>query len=99
MFCKFCGKEISDEALACPNCGQPMSPRASGGVSQREWLTALLLCFFLGSIGAHSFYAGKTTIGILQIITLGGCGVWTIIDFINLITRTYTDVDGKYIVR
>lgn len=28
MFCKYCGKEISDEAQFCPHCGRALSDGA-----------------------------------------------------------------------
>ena len=45
--------------------------------SDKEWLVTLLLNLFLGSLGVHRFYVGKIGTGILQLITLGGCGIWT----------------------
>ena len=50
-----------------------------------EQIIAILLCFFLGSLGIHRFYLGYTTIGVIQLLTAGGCGVWVLIDFIRLI--------------
>ena len=54
--------------------------------SDKNWLATLLLCLFLGGIGVHRFYVGKVGTGILQLITLGGCGIWTLIDLIMIIT-------------
>lgn len=65
--------------------------------SEKEWLVTLLLCLFLGSLGGHRFYAGKIGTGVLQLITLGGCGVWTIIDLIMILTGKFTDKDGNEI--
>lgn len=66
--------------------------------NDKDWLSTLPLCFFLGGLGVHSFYAGKTGIGLIQIFTLGGCGVWALIDFIMIICGNYKDAEGKAIV-
>ena len=65
--------------------------------SDKNWLATLLLCLFLGGIGGHRFYVGKVGTGILQLITLGGCGIWTLIDLIMIITGSFTDKDGNKI--
>jgi len=65
--------------------------------SDKNWLATLLLCLFLGGIGVHRFYVGKVGTGILQLITLGGCGIWTLIDLIMIITWSFTDKDGNKI--
>ena len=64
---------------------------------QKDWLVTLLLCLFIGSIGAHRFYVGKIGTGILMLVTLGGCGIWTIIDLIMIITGKFTDNEGNVI--
>ncbi|MDB2493478.1 TM2 domain-containing protein [Flavobacteriaceae bacterium] len=61
----------------------PVSPLASGGKSQ---VAALLLCLFLGGLGIHRFYLGNTWQGIVQLLTFGVFGIWTLIDFIMLCT-------------
>jgi len=58
--------------------------------------TALLLCFFFGGLGIHRFYLGKTGTGFLMLFTLGGLGVWTLIDFIVLISISEKDFGKKY---
>ena len=65
--------------------------------SDKNWLATLLLCLFLGGIGVHRFYVGKVGTGSLQLITLGGCGIWTLIDLIMIITGSFTDKDGNKI--
>ena len=64
-------------------------------MDNNKWLVTLLLCLFLGEFGEHRFYNGKTGTGILQLITLGGCGIWTLIDLIMIITGNFTDKDGN----
>ena len=62
--------------------------------SEKEWLVTLLLSLFLGSLGVHRFYVGKIGTGILQLITLGGCGIWALIDVIMIATGNFKDKDG-----
>ena len=66
-------------------------------VSEKDWLVTLLLCLIFGALGVHRFYAGKIGTGILQLITLGGCGIWTLIDLIMIITGSFTDKNGNKI--
>ena len=66
--------------------------------SEKDWLVTLLLCIFVGGIGIHRFYAGKIGTGILQLLTAGGCGIWTLVDLIMIITGKVTDSEGKVIV-
>ncbi len=62
--------------------------------TQKDWLTTLLLCIFVGYLGVHSFYTGKTVFGVIQLLTLGGCGIWTLVDLIMIITDNYRDGHG-----
>lgn len=62
--------------------------------SPKSWLAALLLCFFLGGIGVHRFYVGKVGTGILMILTLGGLGIWTLVDFVMIIVGSFKDSQG-----
>jgi len=97
--CPCCGKEIAYNAVMCPQCGAPVGSENPTGTepqaSEKDWIATLLLCFFLGGFGIHSFYAGKTLIGVLQLITLGGCGIWALIDFILIVIGQYKDGNGR----
>ncbi len=57
--------------------------------------TALLLCFFFGALGIHRIYTGYTFIGILQFLTGGGFGIWTLVDLISLWLNKFKDVNGN----
>ena len=67
--------------------------------SQQDWLVALLLCFFIGVIGAHRFYVGKIGTGLLMVFTLGGLGIWTFIDLILIIVGKFKNKDGEILSR
>jgi len=64
-------------------------------MNEKKILPAFLLCFFFGFLGAHRFYVGKIGTGILQIVTLGGLGIWALIDFIMIIIGKFSDKEGN----
>jgi hypothetical protein len=101
MYCPNCGKELSDQAAACPNCGHPIQQRAAApapaGASPKSRLAALLFCVFLGGIGVHRFYVGKVGTGVAMIFTLGGLGIWVLIDIITIATGSFKDIDGRLV--
>ena len=106
MYCTNCGAQLDDKAVICVKCGVPTAnykqhATVFGGNEGEgyDWLTTLLLCFFLGVFGVHNFYTKKTTIAIVQLLTLGGCGIWAFVDFIMILVGSYKDGKGNYLVR
>jgi len=65
----------------------------------KDWLTTLLLCIFLGGLGVHRFYTGHTVIGIVQLLTLGGCGIWSLVDLIMIAIGNFKDAQGNALVK
>ena len=119
MFCRNCGNEIADNAAICvkcgvsagtgtsycPNCGvflaQPVSP-----ANQKSKMAAGLLGIFLGGLGIHNFYLGKTNRALVQLLVslIGGiltCGIasiameiWGLVEGIMILAGNITE-DGN----
>ena len=66
-------------------------------ISDKGFVPTALLCFLLGVFGAHRFYVGKIGTGILMLITVGGFGIWALIDLIIIIVGNFKDKEGRYI--
>lgn len=66
--------------------GQPVSPKSR--------LAAALLCWFLGVFGVHRFYVGKVGTGIAMIFTLGGLGIWALVDLIMILVGSFRDKEN-----
>ena len=96
MFCEKCGAEINDGAVVCVKCGCAVN-RANNNPSgeAKNWVVAYLLSWFLGGLGAHRFYLGKIGTGLAMLFTLGGCGIWSVIDFICLSFDKFTDAENR----
>ncbi|GAA1461489.1 hypothetical protein GCM10009619_31820 [Williamsia maris] len=65
-----------------------------GLFSDKDWLTTVLISFFVGSLGIDRFWLGYTGLGILKLVTCGGLGIWSLIDFILIILRKVPDARG-----
>ncbi|MGO4372969.1 TM2 domain-containing protein [Paenibacillus sp. 2TAB19] len=65
--------------------------------SSKSFVATLLFCIFLGYFSIHRFYVGKIGTAILQIITIGGFGIWLLIDLIMIIVQQFKDSEGKRI--
>jgi hypothetical protein len=97
-FCNNCGAATDPNAVICVKCGAALE------IEGYDWLTALLLAIFLGTLGIHRFYTGHTGIGIGQIaLTVFTCGiggmVWQIIDIILIANGSFRDAQGRPLAR
>ena len=95
-YCSACGTSIDSRAEICPSCGVRVAPPAAiADASDKSRTAALLLCFFLGVLGAHRFYVGKVGTGLVWLFTIGILGIGALVDLISIITGTFKDIDGK----
>ena len=66
--------------------------------SEKKRLVAFLLCFFLGGMGVHRFYVGRTGSGIAQLLPFGGLGIWALIDVIMILCGNFKDKQEAVII-
>jgi TM2 domain-containing membrane protein YozV len=72
---------------------------AAGPTQRRSFLAALLFSVLLGKLGVDRFYLGYIGLGVLKLLTIGGCGIWWVIDIILIATGALRDADGQDLER
>lgn len=63
--------------------------------TQRHFLAVFFLSFMWGTFGVDRFYLGKVGTGILKLVTIGGLGLWTIIDLVLIMSGAMRDKQGQ----
>ncbi len=86
---------MNPPAQTFPN-GKPMLDVNGNPASPKSRLAALLLLLLLG-LGLHRFYVGKIGTGILYLLTLGGLGIWFVIDLVMILIGSFTDKQGRVV--
>jgi hypothetical protein len=103
MNCEKCGKEIPEGTSSCPSCvanpaPQPVTAPVATDDS-KDWLTTLLLSIFVGQLGVDRFYLGYIGLGVLKLLTVGGCGIWWLVDVLMIATDKMKDAKGRTLHR
>lgn len=94
VMCVHCGRQVEVLKTEDNNYAQPnvivnnTNTNINGGGRMKSKWVALILCFFLGFIGAHKFYEGKVGMGILYLFTAGFLGIGVFIDFIAILFKS-----------
>jgi TM2 domain-containing membrane protein YozV len=101
-YCQECAAVINVKAEICPSCGVRQvgittETSVKPSTDNSRWLTCLLLCWLAGPFGVHRFYTGHIAIGVIQLLTFGGCGIWSLIDLIIIISGNFKDSEGNLI--
>lgn len=92
VLCVKCGRQV--EQLQGMNSGVNQQIIVNGapaqavtrGTPKDKWV-AFVLAFFLGYLGVHRFYEGKTGTGILWLFTGGLFGIGWLVDWIRILTK------------
>lgn len=91
------GKSLTfKEKLVLKASQKQIKKSTSAASDDKSHVAAILLSFFLGALGIHRFYLGYTWQGVVQLLTLGGLGIWAFIDFIRIIIKDLQPKDGSY---
>jgi hypothetical protein len=69
--------------------------RAKAASSDKSWGVAFSLSVFLGPFGADRFYLGYGVLGLLKLVTLGGFGLWWLLDVVLLLVNKLRDSEGS----
>ena len=64
-------------------------------MQKKSFLITEVLAMLLGFLGVHRYYTGYVGLGILQTLTFGGFGIWSLIDFIFISLGKYKDANGQ----
>ncbi|WP_090007111.1 NINE protein [Lentzea albidocapillata] len=83
-----------------PGYGTPGAPYGYDPItgvplSDKSKVAAGVLQLFLGNLGIGRFYTGHTGIAVAQLLTCGGCGIWSLIDGIIILVNGGTDAQGR----
>lgn len=69
--------------------------RVQNAPPTKSKLTAILFAIFFGGLGVDRFYLGYTLLGVIKLLTMGGFGIWTIVDLILICTGSLRPADGS----
>lgn len=99
VICTVCGRQVEtvksetaqpsvviNNSNTNTNVNQNVNAGGKHGIPKNKWV-AVLLCLFLGVIGAHKFYEGKIGMGILYLFTAGLFGIGAVVDLIMLLFK------------
>ena len=66
-------------------------------VNDKNFVLVATLCFLLGVFGVHRFCCGKIISGVLMVFTIGGLGIWALVDFVIVCFGEFTDSQRRKI--
>lgn len=85
---------MSTSTPAGTSAGGPAQAQPNG-LSDRSFIATWMFSWLLGFLGVDRFYLGKVGTGILKLLTLGGLGIWWLIDLILTLAGVQRDKEGR----
>ena len=79
--------------------GRPLKEEPPVGTPTKSRTVAFILSWLLGMFGADRFYLGHTGLGILKLVTLGGCGIWALVDYLMVGMGLMKDAQGNSLLK
>lgn len=68
------------------------------GLNLKDPTTILIVSILAGGLGIDRFMIGETGLGIAKLLTCGGLGIWTIVDWFIIMGRT-REVNAERLLR
>ena len=75
--------------------GAPLQREPAVGTPVKSQTVAFILSWLLGMFGVDRFYLGYVGLGVLKLVTLGGCGIWAVVDFAMTGMGIMKDAEGN----
>ncbi|HKS01677.1 MAG TPA: NINE protein [Arthrobacter sp.] len=95
------GAYANGQLLDVQNAGQAYPgqygafPGQYGAEPQKSFVATWLFSLLLGGLGVDRFYLGKVGTGIAKLLTLGGLGIWSLVDLITTLAGKQTDKNRR----
>lgn len=69
---------VAPTPVVAPAASQP----GAASVSEKSYVKTVVLSSSFGVLGVDRFYLGKTGTGVVKLLTVGGLGIWYLVDLI-----------------
>lgn len=80
---------------AAPSASSQTAPWAGQGESDKSFVATWLFAWLLGGLGVDRFYLGKIGTGVAKLLTLGGLGIWALVDLVLVLVGAQRDKEGR----